>query len=236
MKITLSRSTLLGLGFLVSFVLLVPDTYAKLETIKYTKAQSSTLVDVVKKLQSRHYRDQKFDDNLSQAYLDKYLDSIDPSHMIFLQSDIKSFRKHARQFDNDFQKGKLNVPFNIYHSFRVKVSKRFQYVIDQLNDPKKVFDFTQDDNVEIDRSEMPWPASESLSQHIWRPSTTTIHVGTMSEGFVLGELPLVEEWGVRSTLFQVHEKIICVEHDNEHDEHVNLFTNFWKSTRASKSL
>lgn len=141
---------------------------AKLEPITYSKSQSATLIEVVKKLQSRHYREQVFNDELSQSYLDKYLESIDPSKMIFLQKDITQFTKHSKQFDDDFKKGKLDVPFDIYHQFRKNITSRFQKVIDNLNDPKTLVDFTLNDSVELDRSESPWPTTSKEADDLWQ--------------------------------------------------------------------
>ena len=56
--------------------------------IEPTKGMSDTAIDLVEKLENRHYSKRKFDDELSSLLLDNYLRSLDPSHYFFYQSDI----------------------------------------------------------------------------------------------------------------------------------------------------
>lgn len=157
----------LATTIVLSAIFCTNNALAKLDPIDHSKSQSATLIEVVKKLQSRHYREQKLNDELSVSYLEKYLDSIDPSRMIFLQKDINQFKKHEKQFDDYFKKGKLDVPFNIYNEFRVKISERFEKILKDLNDPKKTFSFTGTDEVVIDRSESQWPLNQAESDELW---------------------------------------------------------------------
>ncbi|RYZ97661.1 MAG: tail-specific protease, partial [Moraxellaceae bacterium] len=49
--------------------------------------QVATLVD------RQHYLDMRLDANVSKRILDMYIDSLDPDHTLFLQSDIDEFNK-----------------------------------------------------------------------------------------------------------------------------------------------
>ena len=76
MSKTLSALALSGLLSLSCFA----ETVSQLQP---TQVQSATIKDVVKMLSTRHYRNLPIDDQLSEAFLDKYLESLDASRMYF---------------------------------------------------------------------------------------------------------------------------------------------------------
>ena len=60
------------------------------ENLTYTKTQAATLQDMLNKLQTRHFREMRVDDSLSNHFLDKYLESLDPARMFFYEKEIQS--------------------------------------------------------------------------------------------------------------------------------------------------
>src|ERR1041384_508034 len=48
-----------------------------------------------------HYlnKQQPFDDTVASKFLDKYLDSLDPGHLVFIQSDLQEFDKWRTKLD-----------------------------------------------------------------------------------------------------------------------------------------
>ncbi|WP_053979398.1 carboxy terminal-processing peptidase [Marinagarivorans algicola] len=136
-------------------------------TIEPTKMQSVTTRKLVEMLSSRHYRNLVVDDALSEAFLDKYLSSLDPARMFFLAADIAEFTKHKHQFDNDFKSGDLAYGFSIYDRYRQRLTGRLESVIRILEDKKHLFDFTKDEMVELDREESPWPKTLAEADELW---------------------------------------------------------------------
>ncbi len=129
--------------------------------------QSVTTRKLVEMLSSRHYRNLLVDDALSEAFLDKYLSSLDPARMLFLAADIEEFTKHKHQFDNDFKSGDLAYGFSIYERYRQRLTGRLESVISILEDKKHLFDFTKDELVELDREESPWPKTLAEADELW---------------------------------------------------------------------
>ncbi len=129
--------------------------------------QSVTTRKLVEMLSSRHYRNQPVDDALSQAFLEKYLTSLDPSRMFFLASDIQEFNKHQHNFDDDLKNGELAYGFTIYERYRQRLTARLKQVVNQLEDPKHVFVFDKDETVELDREKSPWPANAKEADELW---------------------------------------------------------------------
>ena len=137
------------------------------DTIKPTSMQSKTTRKVVEMLTKRHYKDQAVDNALSEAFLDKYLSSLDPARMFFSAGDVDEFSRYKHQFDDDFKAGKLDYGFVIYERFRHRLMDRLENVIKQLEDEKHVFVFDKDDMVEIDREESPWPKTAKEADDLW---------------------------------------------------------------------
>lgn len=135
--------------------------------LQYTEKQAETVKDVIAKLQSRHYREQIFDDDLSSRFLSEYLDTLDPAKMFFYQKDVDAFRKNATNFDDFFRKGNLAPGFEIYHTFRQRLVSRLEAVLEILEDPAVKFDFTTVDSVALDREEASWPSTRAEADDLW---------------------------------------------------------------------
>ena len=138
-----------------------------LDPLSYTKTQSETVKDILGKLQSRHYRDMQINDDLSKRYLSNYLDTLDPSRMFFYSKDIESFEKHRDKFDDYFKTGKLDAAFEIYDIYRQRVASRMESVLEMLNDSTVKFDFTENEDVLIDRDNQPWPKTMTEADKLW---------------------------------------------------------------------
>src|SRR4051812_10695015 len=48
----------------------------------------------------QHYTRQKFDDTVSSKFLDRYLESLDPQHLHFTQSDLNQFERFRTNLDD----------------------------------------------------------------------------------------------------------------------------------------
>ena len=143
------------------------STALKLDSLNHTKTQAETLQGILAKLNSRHYREQLVDDDLSQRFLDNYLDTLDPAHVFFYQTDINKFQSHADKFDDYFKKGNLSAGYEIYDVFRTRATSRLESVVEMLEDENIKFEFNTDDYVAIERDEEPWPSSLKEADELW---------------------------------------------------------------------
>ena len=141
------------------------------EKLEYSRSQSETLIDVISKLHSRHYRNQRVNDELSKRFLDHYLDSLDPSRMFFYQMDVDSFRKDALKYDDYFKSGNLQPAFDVYSIFRQRVISRLELALELLKDPTVKFDFTEEDDFVLDRENLPWPSTQTEVEESWYKRT-----------------------------------------------------------------
>ena len=62
--------------------------------------QGETLGEMIETLQSRHYEGKIYDDALSGAHLDAYIDALDPQKMFFTREDIEGFQTWRTRLDD----------------------------------------------------------------------------------------------------------------------------------------
>ena len=135
--------------------------------LQHTKAQSETIKDVIAKLQSRHYREQTVDDELSKKFLEQYLTTLDPAKLFFYSKDVEGFEKNKDNFDDFFKRGNLEPGFDIYHTFRQRLVSRLESVLDMLDDDNIKFNFTEKDSLALDREDSAWPVTRDEADVLW---------------------------------------------------------------------
>ena len=111
------------------------------------------------------YRPVALDDNLSVKIMDRFIKSLDPDRMIFLQSDINTFMADSTKIDDAIKTEDLKLPFSIFNLYEQRIVDRMTYARDLL---KKGFDFTAQEDYSLVRDDKPWPQSEAESNDLWR--------------------------------------------------------------------
>lgn len=154
--------------FLACTGTLQASTQTKDSELRYTESQSRTAVEIIEKLSTRHYRKLNLDDNLSSAYLDKLLETLDPGKAYFYASDVKKFEKSRKKFDDFFKSGDLAIGYQIYGLYRDRVANRLDAIIAELEDPETKFDFTRNEALDNDRENAAWPADKAEADELWR--------------------------------------------------------------------
>lgn len=155
--------------------------------LKYTPAQVKTTVEIVNHLDSRHYRSQDFNDDLSSRFFDDYLSALDPAKTYFLKSDIAEFAKYRTKFDDDLKKGKLDKTFAIYNRFTTRMIDRLEKVVAQLNDEKVTYNFDVEESIPTDWEETDWPADPAAADAIWNKRIKASLLGMKLNGKTLEE-------------------------------------------------
>src|SRR6185503_18960811 len=104
-------------------------------------------------LQNYHYSHQRFDDNVSSQFLDRYVESLDPQHLHFLQSDLAEFEKYRSNLDdltfNPRRTADTRPAFEIFTRFMDRMQQRVDYADELLKNEKFRFDTTE--RILIDR-------------------------------------------------------------------------------------
>ena len=112
-----------------------------------------------------HYKKMRLNDDLSEQIFDRYLESLDPNRIYFLDSDINGFASYRKTLDDSLMKQDLHPAFEIFNIYTHRVSERISHANKVLEGK---FDFGIDETLELDRSEAPWAESRSALDEIWR--------------------------------------------------------------------
>lgn len=131
------------------------------------KNQDITL-EIVKKLDQKHFVDLSLDDDLSAQFLDNYIDRLDPNKAFFYQSDIDEFSQYRSDLDNLLKKGDNSAGFVIYSRFKQRLKERLEREITLLKAPSTKFDFTKRETVNTDTQNTDWLKSPKEGDEYWR--------------------------------------------------------------------
>ena len=123
---------------------------------------ASLVRDVISRL---HYLSPEFDQALSEATLDQYLQSLDPNRSYFLASDVAEFQNLGDDLIKSQGKIDLNAAFEIYNRFHQRVKERVTFLQAQL---KEKPDFTVKEEYRYDRTDAPWAATRAELDEITR--------------------------------------------------------------------
>ena len=120
-------------------------------------------------LQNYHYSHQRFDDNVSSQFLDRYVESLDPQHLHFLQSDLAEFEKYRTNLDdltfNPRRSADTRPAFEIFARFMERMQQRVAFADELLKNEK--FRFDTNERILIDRREAAYPQDLAEAKTLW---------------------------------------------------------------------
>ena len=133
-----------------------------------TAAQSKTLKAMIDELEESHYVDRRYDDGMSQAHLDTYLDRLDPSRLFLTAPDITEFSKWQTSLDDLGKDGDLDPAFHIYNTYAAQAEARLTQVIEELPELVASFNYDVDEYTEADPTERAWAGDDEALTERWR--------------------------------------------------------------------
>jgi carboxyl-terminal processing protease len=119
-------------------------------------------------LERNHYLQQPFDDSVSSKFLDKYLDALDPAHLVFFQTDLAQFEKWRTKLD-DMTVGPApdTSPADfIFNRFLEHFAQQVAYATNLIATEK--FEFKGNDRYMPNRKELPRPRDLTEARQWWR--------------------------------------------------------------------
>ena len=112
-----------------------------------------------------HYKNAPLDDELSEAILDRYIETLDPTRSYFLQADIDGFSRHAARVDDYLRSSSLSPLFKVFILFRERLQARVEFAVRAIDSE---FDFTVKETINFDREDVPWATTTADLDEIWR--------------------------------------------------------------------
>lgn len=124
--------------------------------------------EIVKQLQENHYNKVDLDDAFSEKFFNAYLDELDGTRGVFLQSDIERLRdKYAHALDDELKDGQTRAAFDIYNTYQKRRIQIDQWALGRIAEGIDSFDIDNDESFEIDREKAPWPANAAEREALW---------------------------------------------------------------------
>jgi carboxyl-terminal processing protease len=121
-------------------------------------------------LEQLHYLKQPFDGSISSKFLDRYLETLDPQHMHFLQSDLADFETYRTNLNHltITRRGVADTTpaFDIFNRYMTRLRERVVYADELLKTEK--FTFDTDERIAVNRQEMPYPKNMDEAKQLWR--------------------------------------------------------------------
>ncbi|MEK6220143.1 MAG: carboxy terminal-processing peptidase [Psychrobacter cryohalolentis] len=152
-----------GLILTQSYGTAVADTNT--EGFKQTPEQQVTTRQVAALLDRSHYLNQPLDTETGREILSMYIDSLDPNHTLFLQSDVDEFKKkYADDFGARLKRGDLSAGVEVFERYRKRSNEYFAMAKKML---KTNIDLTSKDNIVLDREKLNHFKTKKEQRNYW---------------------------------------------------------------------
>lgn len=120
----------------------------------------------VQALQLRQYLQMPFDEKVSSKFLDLYLNTLDPQHIHFLQSDLAEFERYRTSLGDLIKKGDTTPAYVIFNRLTQRLQEQTAFANELL--AGGTFDFTGNDRVLLNRKSASYPKDMTEARQVWR--------------------------------------------------------------------
>jgi carboxyl-terminal processing protease len=156
-------------GFLVVLLAIAPSAYAlevRSPPVLAPLKQQAQAAQLSAQFLSRYgYKPIALDDDLSAKIMNRFIKSLDPDRVFFLQADIDKFMSDSAKIDDAIKREDLQIPFSIFNVYEQRVVDRMNYARTLL---KRDMDFAVQEDYSLLRDDAPWPQSEAEGNELWR--------------------------------------------------------------------
>ena len=162
----LSHNILLLLAFTLTLFAASDVSFGNTSTVLSPEKQHNRATKLITHfLDKYHYKEFDVNNALSDEILKAYLEALDPNRSYFYQKDIDSFQIFRFKLDDAITKSELSAPFQMFRLYQARVDERVLYALELLDEK---FNFKIDEELIIDRSDMPWASTSNELNEIWR--------------------------------------------------------------------
>ncbi|MCK6507107.1 carboxy terminal-processing peptidase [Myxococcota bacterium] len=152
---------------ILSLVLLLLSPSQAAQDLAPAKHQALVAGIVAAGLSEYHYAGKPLDDGLSACWYGSWLDDLDPDRSFLTAGDVAEFSRWERRLDDSIRAmpPDLSPAFQMHARFRQRAAERVAWTRQAL---AQAPDLTDAETIEVDRSELPWPADPTALQDVWR--------------------------------------------------------------------
>lgn len=116
-------------------------------------------------IEKGHYDPKAIDDQFSQSLYKSYIEGLDPSKRLFLQSDIDEFSKFEMELDNQILNKDLSFFDLTYERLMLRTKESKSYYKEILSRP---FDYNKEEDLDTDYEKSPYTKTTAELKDRWR--------------------------------------------------------------------
>lgn len=136
-------------------------------------------------LASFHYRPADLDQVPARAIIARYLEALDGERLFLLARDVERFQDLADRLNLDLDKGRLDIPFEVFRVYRMRVDNR---VVQALALAESRFDFDRRESWLANRRRADWASTEAVLAETWRRRVKNDHLALRLAGLGEGKI------------------------------------------------
>ncbi|MDP7814532.1 carboxy terminal-processing peptidase [Acinetobacter pittii] len=143
------------------------NTAAVSQSIQPTQEQALVARQLATLVDRQHYLNMRLDANTSNRILDMYLDSLDPDHSLFLDSEVQNYKKlYGSNFGASLKAGNLTGPFAIHQQYLERLKQFYEFMLAELKQQQNLKQ--PNSYIEVDREKAPYFKTTAEQQNHWR--------------------------------------------------------------------
>lgn len=143
------------------------NTAAVSQSIQPTQEQALVARQLATLVDRQHYLNMRLDATTSNRILDMYLDSLDPDHSLFLDSEVQNYKKlYGSNFGASLKAGNLTGPFAIHQQYRERLKQFYEFMLAELKQQQNLKQ--PNSYIEVDREKAPYFKTTAEQQNHWR--------------------------------------------------------------------
>ena len=129
-------------------------------------SKDSLLIEIVSNVLSRlHFSPTEINDAFSENVYMNYLNSLDGRHQFFIQADINNFNNYKKKIDDQIKLSKVDFFTLSHEKFLQRLAQVEAFYPSLLETP---FDFTKDEQINLNYEKVPYAESLSELKNRWR--------------------------------------------------------------------
>ncbi|WP_337081035.1 carboxy terminal-processing peptidase [Acinetobacter pittii] len=143
------------------------NTAAVSQSIQPTQEQALVARQLATLVDRQHYLNMRLDATTSNRILDMYLDSLDPDHSLFLDSEVQNYKKlYGSNFGASLKAGNLTGTFAIHQQYRERLKQFYEFMLAELKQQQNLKQ--PNSYIEVDREKAPYFKTTAEQQNHWR--------------------------------------------------------------------
>jgi carboxyl-terminal processing protease len=165
---------------IIAFVVLLSAAlFSFLPNEKSDPEKDKALIQLISLVIERgHYNPKSIDNDFSKSLFKNYINGLDPSKRLFLQSDIDEFAKYELLLDDQIKSSDLTFFDLTYNRLMQRTNESKAYYKEALEKP---FDYNQNEELDTDYEKTPYTKTTKELKDRWRKQIKLSALASLTE-------------------------------------------------------